>query len=331
MIERFAHPLVLGILALVPLLIAWLWLRRGRRELALTISDTRLHRSLSGLGRVRLRLLPLIFRLLVIALLGLVLARPQWGTHTREVTSEGVDIVLLLDISTSMKGEDFRPRNRLEEAKVQAAEFITRRENDRLGLVVFAGQAFTQCPLTLDHTLLQEFLSQVKMGMVEDGTAIGSALATGANRLRESKAESKLMVLLTDGDNNAGSVDPLTAARAAASVGVKIYTIGVGKKGRVPYPVDDVLFGKRYQYVETNLDEEALREVAKASGGRYYRAENTQALANIYREIDKLERTEISSVERIDYREASAVFLLPVALLLLGEFLLSHFLLRRLP
>jgi Ca-activated chloride channel family protein len=237
----------------------------------------------------------------------------------------------VLDISTSMRGEDFRPRNRLEEAKVQAADFIARRENDRIGLVVFAGQAYTQCPLTLDHGLLLDFLTQVQMGLIEDGTAIGSALATGANRLRESTGKSKIMVLLTDGDNNAGSVDPLTAARAAAAIGVKVYTIGVGKKGKVPYPIDDALFGRRYQYVETNLDEDTLRKIASATDGRFYRAQNAEALAEIYVEIDKLERSEISSVERIDYNEASTPFLLPVALLLALELLLSQFILRRLP
>jgi Ca-activated chloride channel homolog len=331
MIERFVHPLALLALA-IPLLLVYLrWRRRDRHELLLAMSDTRLHRRQAGFGRVRLRLLPAILRVAALLLLAFVLARPQSGTHSREILSEGVDIVLVLDISTSMKGEDFRPRNRLEEAKAQAAEFILRREMDRIGLVAFAGQAFTQCPLTLDHDLLAEFLSQVKMGVVEDGTAIGSAIATAANRLRESKAESKVMVLLTDGDNNAGNVDPLTAARAATAMDIKIHTIGVGKEGKVPYPVDDMLFGKRYQYVPTNLDEETLREIAKLSGGRYYRAQNTEALARIYTEIDKLERTEISSVERVDYREASARFLLPVILLLLAEFLLSRFTLRSLP
>lgn len=331
MIERFAHPLALIALAIPVILVYLRWRGRERHELVLSMSDTSLHRRQAGFGRVRLRLLPAILRVAALLLLVFALARPQSGTHSREILSEGVDIVLALDISTSMKGEDFRPRNRLEEAKAQAAEFILRREADRIGLVAFAGQAFTQCPLTLDHDLLAEFLSQVKMGVVEDGTAIGSAIATAANRLRESKAESKVMVLLTDGDNNAGNVDPLTAAKAATAMGIKIHTIGVGKEGKVPYPVDDVLFGKRYQYVPTNLDEETLREIARISGGRYYRAQNTEALARIYGEIDKLERTEISSVERVDYREASTRFLLPVVLLLLAEFLLSRFVLRSLP
>lgn len=331
MIERFAHPLALFALAIPLLLIVWRWRQRQRHELVLAMSDTRLHRRQSGFGRVRWRLLPALLRLGALALLVLALARPQSGTHSREVISEGVDIVMALDISTSMKGEDFRPRNRLEEAKAQAAEFVSRRESDRIGLVVFAGQAFTQCPLTLDHDLLAEFLSQVKMGVVEDGTAIGGAIATAANRLRESQAKSKVMVLLTDGDNNAGSVDPLTAARAAAAMGIKIHTIGVGKDGKVPYPVDDVLFGRRYQYVPTNLNEDALREIAALSGGRYYRAQNNEALARIYAEIDKLERTEINSMERVDYREASTRFLLPALLLFLAEFLLGRFILRSLP
>lgn len=331
MIERFAYPLALFALALPLLVFWWRWKSRDRTQLLLSMSDTTLHRRQAGQGRVRLRWLPALLRAAALLLLALALARPQWGTHSREVTSEGVDIVMVLDISTSMKGEDFRPRNRLAEAKAQAAEFVSKRENDRIGLVVFAGQALTQCPLTLDHDLLTEFLGQVKMGVVEDGTAIGSAIATGANRLRESEAKSKVMVLLTDGDNNAGNVDPLTAARAAAAMDIKIHTIGVGKEGKVPYPVDDVLFGKRYQYVPTNLDEETLRQIASLSGGRYYRAQNTESLARIYDEIDKLERTEISSVERVDYREASTAFLLPVVLLLLAEVLLGRFVLRSLP
>ncbi len=331
MIERFAAPLMLIALAAIPLIVYLRWRYRRVHHLSLLMSDTALHKRHAGSGRARLRYLPLVLRVLVIATLVFALARPQSGTHEREVTSEGVDIVLLIDISTSMKGEDFRPRNRLEEAKVQAAEFVSKRENDRIGLVPFAGQAYTACPLTLDHDLLLEFMSQVRMGVVEDGTAIGSALATGANRLRESRAESKIMVLLTDGDNNAGSIDPLTAARAAPSLGIKIYTIGVGKDGKVPYPHTDPIFGKRYQYVETNLDETTLREIAAASGGKYFRAQNAESLAEIYREIDKLERTEISSVERVDYHEASTLFLLPAVLLLLCEFLLNHFVLRRLP
>jgi len=169
------------------------------------------------------------------------------------------------------------------------------------------------------------------MGLIEDGTAIGSAIATSTNRLRDSKAESRVIVLLTDGDNNAGSVDPLSAARAASAMGVKIYAIGVGKDGKVPYPVDDPFFGRRYQYMQTNLDEETLREIAKVTGGKYFRAENAEALAAIYAEIDKLEKTEITSVERVDYREASTLFLLPAALVLLLEYLLSRSILRRLP
>jgi Ca-activated chloride channel family protein len=331
MIERFAYPWALAVLLVIPLLIAWRWWRRGRQDLVLTVSDVRLHARQAGRGRVRLRHLPWAIRLAALGLLALALARPQAGTHTREVTSEGVDIVLVLDVSTSMRGEDFQPRNRLEEAKAQAAEFIGRRTNDRLGLVVFAAQAYTQCPLTLDHDMLLDFLSQVKMGLVDDGTAIGSAIATGANRLRESTAKSKVMVLLTDGDNNAGSVDPQTAARAAAAFNIKIYTIGVGKEGRVPYPVEDPFFGKRYQYVQTNLDEGVLRGIADATGGRYFRAESADALAQIYREIDGLERTEVSAVERVDYSEAATPFLLPAALLLLVELLMDRWVLRRQP
>jgi len=331
MIERFANPEWLWLLLLIPLLGAWRWWIRDRAELALKVSDTRIHREQSGRGLARLRHLPIGLRLAGLILLVFAVARPQFGTHTREITSEGVDIILALDISSSMAGEDFRPNNRLEEAKAQAAQFVVKREQDRIGLVVFARQAYTQCPLTLDHDLLREFLGEVEMGLIEDGTAIGSAIATGTNRLRESKAESRVLVLLTDGDNNAGSVDPQSAARAAAAMGVKIYTIGMGKDGKVPYPVNDPFFGRRYQYMQTNLDEETLRQVAKDTEGRYFRAENAEALASIYDEIDKLEKTEVSSVERVDYREAGTLFLLPAVLILLLEFLLTRTLLRRVP
>ncbi len=331
MIERFAHPHLLWLLLLVPAMLAWRWWIRDRAQLVLRVSDTRSHAAQSGRGLARLRHIPYALRVAGLLLLVFALARPQFGTHSREITSEGVDIILALDISTSMAGEDFRPNNRLEEAKAQAEQFVAKREQDRIGLVVFARQAYTQCPLTLDHELLREFLSGLEMGLIEDGTAIGSAIATGTNRLRESKADSRVLVLLTDGDNNAGSVDPLSAARAAAAMGVKIYTIGMGKQGKVPYPVDDPFFGRRYQYMQTNLDEETLREVASVTKGQYFRAENSEALTDIYEEIDKLEKTEIASVERVDYREASSLFLLPAAIVLLLEFLLSRTLLRRLP
>ena len=331
MIERFAYPHLLWLLLLVPTITLWRWWIRDRAELVLRVSDTRSHRRQSGRGLARLRLLPFALRLAGLALLVFAVARPQFGTHSREITSEGVDIIMALDISTSMAGEDFRPNNRLEEAKAQAEQFVVKREQDRIGLVVFARQAFTQCPLTLDHDMLREFINEIEMGLIEDGTAIGSAIATGTNRLRESKAESRVLVLLTDGDNNAGSVDPLSAARAAAAMGVKIYTIGMGKDGKIPYPVDDPFFGRRYQYMQSNLDETTLREVAKVTEGQYFRAENAEALAAIYEEIDKLEKTEISSVERVDYREASTLFLLPAALVLLLEYLLSRSILRRLP
>jgi len=331
MIERFAHPQLLWLLLLLPALALWRWWIRDHARLVLRVSDSRAYRRQSGRARARLRHLPMALRLAGMALLVLAVARPQSGTHTREITSEGVDIILALDISTSMAGEDFRPNNRLEEAKAQAQAFVAKREQDRIGLVVFAKQAYTQCPLTLDHELLDEFLGEVEMGLIDDGTAIGSALATSANRLRDSKAKSRVVVLLTDGDNNAGSVDPLSAARAASAMGVKVYTIGVGKKGKVPYPVNDPIFGRRYQYMETNLDEKTLREIARVTDGKYFRAENAEALASIYEEIDKLEKTEITSVERVDYREASSLFLLPAALILLLEYLLSRSILRSLP
>ncbi|MDP6418730.1 MAG: VWA domain-containing protein [Candidatus Krumholzibacteria bacterium] len=331
MIERFVHPLFLLLLLLLPLALVWRWRIRPVESLRLRISDTRIHRRIAGQGRARLRRLPRVLRMLVMVLLVFAIARPQSGTHEQEILSEGVDIILALDLSTSMRGEDFRPKNRLEEAREQARAFVRKRPQDRIGLVIFAHDAYTQCPLTLDHDLLDEFLLELEMGLIEDGTAIGSAIATAANRLRESEAESRVLVLLTDGDNNAGKIDPLSASKAAAALGIRIYTIGMGKEGKVPYPVDDPFFGRRYQYMETNLDEETLREVARLGKGQYFRADREGSLAEIYAEIDELEKSEIESIERVDYREAGLLFLLPALLFFLLEILFSRWILRGLP
>ncbi|HYM80401.1 MAG TPA: VWA domain-containing protein [Candidatus Limnocylindria bacterium] len=247
----------------------------------------------------------------------LAIARPQQGLRQTETETRGVDIVLALDVSPSMRAEDFRPRNRLHVAKVAARDFIRQREHDRIGLVGFGGTAFTQCPLTLDHPVLIELLDAVDFGMVEDGTAIGMGLATSVSRLRESRTPSKVIVLLTDGQNNRGAIDPLTGAELAKSFGIKVYTVLVGRGGVVPVPVDDPVFGRRMQMVRMDVDEETMREIAKRTNGRFFRAQDPDALTQIYTEIDRLERAPIRSLEYRDYRDLGPILLGIAALLLL--------------
>ena len=240
-------------------------------------------------------------RALGLVVLTLALARPQEGVRESEISGRGVDIVLSLDISSSMRAEDFQPDNRLSVAKAVAENFVHNRRRDRVGVVAFAATAFTQCPLTLNHGSLTELLSRLQFGMVEDGTAIGMGLATAVNRLRESTAKSKVVILLTDGVNNRGAVDPLTAAELARAIGVRVYTIGVGTTGMAPFPVDDPVFGRRYQQMKVEIDEETLLAIAERTGGRYFRAKDTQALTAVYREIDRLEKSDIKDVQYQEY------------------------------
>jgi len=246
------------------------------------------------------------------------------------VHTEGIDIIIALDISSSMLAEDFHPKNRIVAAKEVGKEFISGRKSDRIGLVVFAGESYTQCPLTLDYDMVKEFMDRVDVGAIEDGTAIGMAIATGLNRLRESKVKSKIIILLTDGQNNRGEIDPLTAAQAATPLSVKIYTIGVGSEGMAPYPVQTP-FGVRYQNMEVKIDEELLKQVASITGGKYFRATDADKLREIYRIIDQMEKTEIEVKE---YRSYTELFL-PYALAALGlltlELLLISTRLRKIP
>jgi Ca-activated chloride channel family protein len=236
--------------------------------------------------------------------LGVVaLARPQMGQRLTEVESKGVDIVLALDISPSMQAEDFQPNNRLAVAKATAREFIQHRPHDRIGIVAFAATAFTQCPLTLDHEVALQLLDQLDFGMAEDGTAIGMAIATAVARLRESKTPSRLIVLLTDGQNNRGAIDPQTGAELARTLGIKVYTILAGRGGVVPVPVVDPMFGRRTQMVRMEVDEASLQWIAQRTGARFYRARDPQALSNIYFQIDRLERAPLKSLEYREYHD----------------------------
>ena len=231
------------------------------------------------------------------------LARPQQGIRQTETETRGVDIVLAIDLSPSMRAEDFRPRNRLYVAKQTARDFVKQRDHDRVGLVAFAGTSFTVCPLTLDHEVLLELLEGLDFGLVEDGTAIGMGLATAVARLKESKTPSKVVILLTDGQNNRGAIDPLTGAELARAFGIKVYTVLAGRGGVVPVPVDDPLMGRRIEMVRMEVDETTLRQISQRTGGRFYRATDPRALEGIYTEIDRLERAPIRSVDYRDYQD----------------------------
>jgi Ca-activated chloride channel family protein len=323
----FAAPLWLLALALVPAL--W-WAARRRRASSpgVRFSAAADAAGLPASGWARWLGLPGALRLAALALVVLALARPQQRDATIERSTEGIDIVLALDVSTSMTAEDFLP-NRFEVAKNVAAEFVQGRTSDRVGLVVFAAQAYTQAPLTLDYPFLLAMLREVRMGLIEDGTAIGTALATSTARLKDSEAVSKVVILLTDGQNNRGQIDPQTAAEAAAALGVKVYAIGVGGEGgqlsgRLP-------FGGSLAMPAPEVDEAALRAVAETTGGQYYRATDEAALRSVYQEISRLERTEMEESVLLDVEERYTWFLWPALGLLLLEMLLSSTRLRRVP
>jgi len=279
--------------------------------------------------KVRIRHLPFVLRLITIALVIVILARPQSVNSWEESQSQGIDIVLALDISGSMLSEDLQP-NRLEAAKKVAAEFITDRPNDKIGLVVFSGESFTQCPLTTDHRILLNQLRDVDFGIIEDGTAIGLGLANSVNRLTNSKSKSKVVILLTDGTNNRGQIAPLTAADLARTQGIRVYTIGVGTKGMAPTPVQ-TSFGLRMQNMPVDIDEKTLTEIASITGGQYYRAVDTESLRKVYKEIDAMEKYLINVQNVTRKTEMYLPFSLLVLGLMLLEFLLRKTWLRTIP
>ena len=330
MIYRFADPEYLLLLAVVPLLGYW-YVMRGRRQVgSLRYSSlapiTRADRRHSGRYRHTL------FGLRVLALTALIVAfaRPQSGVTAETVTTEGIDIVLALDLSSSMLAEDLEP-NRIQAAKQVAADFVGGRRNDRIGLVVFAGEAFTQAPLTLDYGVVTTLLAELEVGIIEDGTAIGMGLATAVTRLQNSDAASKVIVLLTDGRSNRGEIDPVTAAQMAQALGVRIYAIGAGGEGIARVPVDDPIFGRRYAQVQVDIDEPTLQETAAVTGGRYFRATDRESLERIYEEIDALETTEIELEQFTRYGELFHVPLLFGLGVLLIEVGLGRTVLRKIP
>lgn len=324
----WANPEWLWLLLLLPLLIGLqVWRFLNDRHPTLTFSDTSKLTDLPGNWRSYGIWLGPLTRWVAFALIILAMARPQLKNTTVERNAEGIDIVLVLDISTSMKAEDLKP-NRFEAARSVAVDFIDKRLSDRIGLVVFARKSFTVVPPTLDYELLKQLLNDVQMGIVEDGTAIGMGIATAVNRLKESEAESKVVILLTDGQNNSGEIDPVTAADLAVTYGIKIYTIGAGTRGTAPYPVQDPIFGKRYQNVKVDIDEEMLTEIASMSDGAYFRATNTDRLEEIYSQIDELEKTEIEELIYTDYEDLYPWYLLPAFALLLFSIISDKILFR---
>jgi len=325
----FAYPWVLYFLTVIPLMIAWYIFRGMKTQTSVKYSSLNIFKDVPLTIREKLSHIPFAVRLIAIGLLIVALARPQSFTSGENVTTEGIDIAMVLDISGSMLAEDFKP-NRLEAAKNVIDEFIEGRTSDRIGLVIFSREAFTQCPLTIDYSVLRNLLLDIRSGMIEDGTAIGNAIANGVNRLKESDAKSKIIILLTDGVNNAGEVDPVSAAEIAKAFGIRIYTIGVGTRGEAPYPLQTP-FGMRYQMVPVEIDEVMLTKIANITDGQYFRATNNRALQEIYDKIDKLEKTKI---EITSYKNASEKYhswLWAGLLLLLVELGLSRTILRKLP
>jgi len=287
----FAEPLVLYLLAVIPAMIAFYVLKQHKTTASLRMPDLGQFKEAGITFRHYLRHVLFAFRTLAIALLIFVLARPQTTDKFQNMSTEGIDIVLALDISGSMLARDFRP-DRLEASKNVATEFISGRPYDRIGLVVFSGESFTQCPLTTDHAVLVNLLREIQSGMIEDGTAIGMGLATAVNRIKDSEAKSKVIILLTDGVNNRGEIAPATAAGIAKTYGIRVYTIGVGTQGVAPYPVQTP-YGMQYQDMQVEIDEGILREIAQETGGKYFRATDNNKLVQVYNEIDKLEKSKI--------------------------------------
>ena len=322
----FSRPLLL-VLLLLPAW--WLWRRRRRPASAPGYSDTALVAEASrGAWVVRL---PPVLRAIGLVALVIGIAGPRVGGDQVETKQEGIEIAIALDLSSSMLAEDFAPSNRLEVAKQQALGFIRGRTSDRIGLVAFAGEAVTQVPVTTDYPVLERAVQDLRIGILEDGTAIGSGLATAVNRLRRAPDKSKVVVLLTDGENNRGTVDPRTAARAAAALGIKVYTIGVGSEGQAAVPTGRGPTGLRYEVLPVRIDEVLLKEIADVTGGRYFRAKDADALAQIFHEIDRLEKTPIQITRYIRYDEMTKPFVLIALAALALELLLASTVAVRVP
>lgn len=327
---HFAAPYLLYLLLIIPPLVFWyIYHFFKTNSPTLTIADVSGFNGFGSKFKLYLTHVSFGFRMLALALLIVTLARPRSSSSKHSVHKEGIDLVLALDISGSMLAEDFKP-NRLEVAKTVAIDFIKGRPDDRIGLVVFGGESFTQCPITTDHDVLINLFSSVKTGIIDDGTAIGDGLATAVNRLRTSTAISKVIILLTDGVNNMGMISPVTAAQIAAQFNIRVYTIGVGGKGPAPYPFK-TNFGTRYQNVDIPIDEELLKTISQTTGASYFRATNKNKLEEIYREINEMEKTKIDVTEFHRKKDEFLPFAIVALILLLSEFLLRKTYLKTIP
>jgi len=322
-----ARPEFLLLLLLIPLQV-W-YITKKQKPATLLFSDVKSFHNLKDFSaRLGLGVL-LTLRIISLILIILALARPQQGRTIQEVLSEGVDIIITLDLSASTKAEDFKPFNRLFVAKHVTSDFIQNRPNDKIGLVGFGERSFALAPLTLSHNVLIDFLNKLETGMAGDGTAIGVAIATSVERLKESKSKSKIIILITDGENNQGSIDPITAAKIAEALGIKIYTIGVGTPEGAPIPIEETMFGKVYArnpdgtLMLTHLDEKTLKEIAAITGGRYFRATNKEELAQIYQIINKLEKSNFKVKTQAIYRELFPYFLVPALIIIFLEVILA--------
>ncbi len=326
---NFNNPEYLWLLLLLVPMILWYIFRLFRSHASLQISTTEPFRHMPRSRKQYLFHLQFALRCSAVALLIVAIARPQRSDHFQTSTTEGIDIMVALDVSGTMLAEDLKP-NRLEAAKKVATEFISGRPNDNVGLVVFAGESFTQCPLTSDHSALINLFNGVEYGLIDDGTAIGLGLANAVSRIKDSEAKSKVIILLTDGSNNAGEVAPVTAAEMAQSFGIRVYTIGVGTRGTAPFPFQTP-YGVRYQNIPVDIDEPMLRDIADMTGGAYFRATDNNKLKAIYEEIDQMEKTKLRVNQYSKKSEEFLPFLLAAFALLLAEIVLQHTILKRLP
>lgn len=325
----FANIEYLFLLILLIPYIVWYILRRKRNEATLQVSDARVYAHTPKSYKIYLLHAPFVLRLVALTAVILVLARPQTTNSWQNSEIEGIDIMLAIDVSTSMLAEDLKP-NRLEAAKDVAAEFINGRPNDNIGITLFAGESFTQCPLTTDHAVLLNLFQSIKCGIIEDGTAIGMGIANAVTRLKDSKAKSKVIILLTDGTNNRGDISPLTAAEIAKSFGIRVYTIGVGTNGTAPYPYPTVA-GIQYRNIPVEIDEKVLTQIAGVTDANYYRATSNSKLKEVYEQIDKLERTKLNVKEYSKRQEEYRIFALIAFICILLEILLRNSILKKIP
>lgn len=327
----FAQKEMFWLFLLLPVLIAFYLFRIKKQEAEFTISSIQTFGNIDNSFKSYLRHFSIFLRLIAISAIILVLARPQSRSSWKDVKTEGIDIVLSLDVSYSMLAKDFKP-NRLEAAKEVAKEFIDSRPNDRIGLVIFGGEAFTQCPLTSDHNVVKNLLNQLEAGSLAEGTAIGLGVADAVARAKDSKGKSKVVILLSDGVSNVGEIAPITAGEIAKTFGVRVYTIGVGSRGKALMPVGIYPNGQmEYGLVDVEIDENTMQKVAETTGGKYFRATDKESLRDVYREIDRLEKTIISEKSFSNKSEHFLPFALIAAIALLAEFIVKHFIIRQIP